>query len=444
MSPRKSLTPVSLDLAAILGDLEQYFNDVHTAWEHEDEPAIFSLWTVHAHLIRNYPFTKVCTVYPWVTSWQPDTGKTELAVALSYVTPGGIVVTPTVAAITRFLSDPGMGTLIIDEFQDLGNKSRGDKDFLNSALNNGHRPGVSFLMASPNGGNEIRSTFYPKAFFGLAEYTPHLTIRTRCIRFKLHPYTDREQVELEARQALRPTEPTGKAIRKTIESWLSEDIARQIDKAMLATETRTLNDGHTRLIKRESGNFRMLFAIADMAGGKYPALIRRVAERLSTGSVTPEADPTEAERLDNLLLGLARNGRLPIDNWLKPGISPLHNSLDTVLTYHDLGFTSDTSNRRKPAKDMLPMVTLTVNDKAHYAELRIKVRDLPLILTALENIDQGSFLAAYRAANRLTHLTKDGKPMPIQFHSGDRQGAKMVAIDFTTVVYGKDEANATT
>jgi hypothetical protein len=436
---------VSRELNRILTDVELLFNDVHALWEYEDEAAILALWAVSAWFISRYEreFTKIRTVYPYVTSSEPDSGKTELALALSYVTPGAVVCTPTVAAIKRFLNSDTAGTLIIDQFHNLGAAKSTDRCQLDEVLANGHAPGVSSLLADKDTtGNEVRTTFFPKAFFGLSGngyYRPSGEVSTRLLPFRLHGYTDKEQTDLERRQSERPVREHGHRITYAIDQWITETIAKQLDVAILKAESRTLDDG-SRLIKRESDNFRILFALADLAEGKYPTLIRKAAGRMSTGAVGLEPDVTEAERIDGLILDLMRNGRLPVDNWYKQAVSPLYEVADKTalrVTEFQLGWNSGKS-RKRSTKDTLPIVTLIISEKEQYAEVRILTKDLPAILTALE-LNRSDFLKTYLNASRVKHLTPKGELTPVYFRRGDKRGQKTVCLDFTSVVFGETE-----
>lgn len=430
-------SPDGAELARILDALAGYFRDVHASWEYPDEPEALALWTLHAWFIRAYRFTKEHTAYLEITSREPDCGKTELAEALRRVCPGGIRTGPTVAVITRFLMIPEARTLFIDQFHNLGRAKSVDRELLTQVLSLGHSPGGPIAVTGKDGNIETRDVYFPKAFIGLDNYRPDDEIRSRCIRFRFRQCSDGEQTELEQRQALRPLTETANRIVYDIQEWVNELSAKALDSAMLDTRTRTLNDG-TRLVARESDNFRMLFALADIAGSKYPELIRNVAERMTSGSMSPDPDETEADRIDTGILNLARPGRLPVENWHYPGKPPLPDvpGSGLMLRNSDLGWPRPRNHRG----DGLPAVTLIVNAKERRAELRIIPANLPQLCSALE-VSRQDFTHAYRAAGRL-HAQEDKNrrrdTISVPFRSGEK-ARTIIALDFRKVIFGKED-----
>lgn len=427
-------SPDGGELARILDTLADYLRDVHASWEYPDEPEALALWTLHAWFIREYRFTKEHTAYLEITSREPDCGKTELTEALRRVCPGGIRTGPTVAVITRFLMIPEARTLFIDQFHNLGRAKSVDKELLTQVLSLGHSPGGSIAVTGKDGNIETRDVYFPKAFIGLDKYRPDDEIRSRSIRFRFRQCTDAEQTELEQRQALRPLAETADRIARDIRAWVSEVSATALNTAMLDTRTRTLNDG-TRLVARESDNFRMLFALADIAGDKYAKLIRDVAERMTSGSLSPDPDETEASRIDTEIIKLARTGRLPVENWHAPDKAPLPDVPGSgfVVRNTDLGW----PRPRSRVSDGLPAVTLITNAKEQRAELRILPADLPQLLTALETTRR-DLINAYDTAGRL-HAQKDKNQRRDTVSKPFRSGEKartIIAIDFTKTIFG--------
>ena len=423
------------ELNRILEDIELLFNDVHGQWEHEDEPGILALWAVSAWFISRYPFkNKIHTVYPHVVSHLPDCGKSELARALKTVTPNAYIGTPSVAATRKFLIGGKFETLIIDQFHNLGKAKSTDVQQLDEILSNGHAPGVSSLLANKDGtSNDVYQTFYPKALFGLDSYRPSEEVASRLLKFRLFGYSDKEQTEMEHKQQERPPEEHGNRIANDIEQWYNKEIGRLLDDKLLTEDTRTLNDG-SRLVKREADNFRILFALADLASGKYPNLIRNAATRMTLESVAREPHTTEADRIDLQIIGLMRKGQLPVDNWAKPNHSPIFEMVETSLKNYDLGWNENgTSRKRTNNRDILPMVTLLVAKESETAELRIAARDLNEICVAL-GITRKEFLSSYHDARRLTHAS-----VPTVMHRKDTKMTKLYGIDFTTVVFSDED-----
>lgn len=427
-------SPDGGELVRILDTLADYLRDVHAAWEYPDEPEALTLWILHTWFIREYRFTKEHTAYLEITSREPDCGKTELTEALRRVCPGGIRTGPTVAVITRFLMIPEARTLFIDQFHNLGRAKSVDKELLTQVLSLGHSPGGSIAVTGKDGNIETRDVYFPKAFIGLDKYRPDDEIRSRSIRFRFRQCSDSEQTELEQRQALRPLIETANRITHDIREWVNESTAIALNAAMLDSRTRTLNDG-TRLVARESDNFRMLFALADIAGDKYSKLIRDVAERMTSGSLSPDPDESESGRIDTEIIKLARTGRLPVENWHIPGKPPLPDVPGSgfVLRNSDLGW----PRPRGRVSDGLPAVTLITNAKDRRAELRILPADLPQLCDAL-NITRSDLINAFRIAGRL-HAQEDknrrrdtvSKP----FRSGEK-ARTIIAIDFTKTIFG--------
>lgn len=418
-------------LARIVDRLCEYFSDVHTHWDDPDEPLTVSLWTLHTWFIRQYEYRYNFTVYLYVASHGPDCGKTELAKAIIATCNGARGVIPTVAQIKRYLAVAGNRVMVIDQFHNLARAKSVDKEMLDGILNNGHSPGFSINDTALDGTPLYYDTFYPKAFFGITSYQPTPEVLSRCIRITAHPATLDDTRELSKRQTLRPPDVNAREINRMISEWLTDITTRELDQRMTDMgKVIRLNDGE--IFNREADNWRMMFALADMAGLDYGKRIRDYAAKLTNSHTeVSQADETEAARIDGLILKLARTGRLPVENWKEPGKTPINDHPDVIVRASDFGWPRDS---RYGKDKRLPAVALLFNPGKREAELRIRTTEMDEIAGAL-GMTRGDIIRTYRNANRL-HAQKGRNYISLPFYSGQKQPTAVFAIDFSPVVFG--------
>jgi putative DNA primase/helicase len=157
-------------------------------------------------------------------------------------------------------------TLLIDEADTFLAKN----DELRGVINSGHRRSSAFVLRCDGDNSEPKSfsTWCPKAIALIGKLADTLEDRSIQIRMKRKTADDSVQ-RLRSDQVIKETEP----LKRQIARW-SKDNASKV-KNSEPTVPDTLHD-------RAADNWRPLLAIAEAAGGTWPALAREAAEALSS------------------------------------------------------------------------------------------------------------------------------------------------------------------
>lgn len=228
---------------------------------------VLSLWTLHTHALE----AADATPYIAISSAEKQSGKSrlfevlELLVARPWMT--GRV---TVAVLARKI-DRAKPTLLLDESDAAFG---GDPQFaegLRGILNTGHRPSGKSTICVGQGANltdQDFSTYCPKAFAGIGDRLPD-TIVDRAISIRLKRRAPSEQVDrFRYREAFASTQ----ALRDYLEAW------GQHHTGELEGAEPELPD---ELSDRAQDASEPLLAIADLAGGDWPARARAAAIELA-------------------------------------------------------------------------------------------------------------------------------------------------------------------
>jgi hypothetical protein len=256
----------------------------------ESQAEAIALWAAHTHI----PNAFSCTPYLAVTSAEKRSGKTRLLEVLELLVREPL---PTAnisdAALFRIVQDL-TPTVLMDEVDAIF-KSR-EREELRGLLNAGYRRGaVAIRMGGRNNTEPQRFTVYsPKAFAGIGDCLPD-TITDRSIPIRLKRRTRAEHVE---RFRLRDVQPHGERLRDELADWLEPQADYLADLRPILPD---------ELDDRAQEFWEPLLAVADVAGGDWPARARAAALALSTGTER-EDDSLTVRLLRDIHSCFARNG----------------------------------------------------------------------------------------------------------------------------------------
>ena len=247
-----------VDGAALLTDIVQTIK-AHLALT--DEAAIcVALWILHAHVHQVLKVSPILTI----TSPQKRCGKTTLLILISCIVPVPLYASSITTASLFRVVEAYYPTLLIDE----ADAFLGGKEELRGVLNSGHLRPSAHVVRTAGDDHEPRqySTWSPKALAAIGSVPG--TIADRSVIIEMRRRAPDEKVARLRLDRLEQFEP----LRQKAARWAEDHQDRLIDHDPVMPND--LND-------RASDNFRPLIAIADEAGGEWPALARMVAIALS-------------------------------------------------------------------------------------------------------------------------------------------------------------------
>jgi Protein of unknown function (DUF3631) len=220
------------------------------------------LWVAHTHAIENAD----ATPYLAISSPEKQSGKTRLLECLQLLAHdcSGIAITPTAATIYRSLEASPGATLLLDEL-DAVFRDRSDKyEEVRAVINAGHRRGATVPRSVPGPKNtwvvKQFPVFGPKALAGIGKLPD--TVTDRAIPVRMLKRKRSEPVE-----KFRVRTATGEAA----------SIAAGLVAAMAAQPPAFEADVPSELPDRAADAWEPLLAIADAAGGVWPARARGAA-----------------------------------------------------------------------------------------------------------------------------------------------------------------------
>lgn len=241
----------------------------------DDAAAVLALFVLHSHAFE----AAHATPYVVVLSPERRAGKTlllevvELLVARAWR-----VSSASEAAMFRKIT-ADRPTLLLDEIDTIFTSNTERAEGLRAILNAGNRPGSAVARCVGKGSEQTVAefeVFCPKLLAGIDTGRLPDTIRDRAIELRMARKTSAEHVEgFRHRHAA----PTAGRLREQAAAW-----ARQHVEALRDAEPETppaLND-------RAADAWESLLAIADLAGGDWPARARRAAVSLAVGDDTGE------------------------------------------------------------------------------------------------------------------------------------------------------------
>lgn len=220
-----------------------------------------ALWIIHAHALDAFDVSPLLAV----VSPAKRCGKTTLLEVLESFVPRPLSSANISAAALFRTVERFSPTLVIDE----ADTFLDGKDELRGLLNAGHTRTSAFVVRTVGEDFEPRrfSTWCPKVIARIGE--PAETLADRAIIIRLRRRTREEHVDRLRRG--RPGSVT-ETLRRQAWRWAHDNLADLT--AADPTIPECLHD-------RAADNWRPLLAVADLAGGEWPARARRSATLLS-------------------------------------------------------------------------------------------------------------------------------------------------------------------
>ncbi len=264
--------PEAVDSAELLSKID---GTVRRYLAIESEQAVlFALWALFAHAHEAFEISPILAI----TSPDKGCGKSTALALLSALVPKPLTsanITP--SAVFR-VADTFRPTLLLDEADTFLMDSEG----LRGILNSGHMRSQAYVTRVV--GEDYRvctfSTWAPKAVALIGELPATLADRSVTLRMRRRaPYESIERLQLHRLGEMEE-------LRSMAARWASD----HLDELRFCNPE--IPEGLTK--DRARDNWRSLLAIADLAGGAWPARARESASRLNE---TPSGDTSYAVML---------------------------------------------------------------------------------------------------------------------------------------------------
>ena len=259
--PEPDPWPHSVNGVALLADLTTAVRRYLIMEEGAAEAV--ALWVIHSHALDAF------TVSPRlaVTSPEKGCGKTTCLDVVAALVPRPLPTANTTAAAIFRTIEKAKPTLLIDE----ADTFLGDNDEMRGVLNSGHRKSMAYVTRLVGEDHEPRmfSTWAATAIAMIGRLPDTLEDRSIPVRLR------RRRPD----EAITPfradhTDDLSTLARKAAR-WAADNTAdlAEMDPPMPAA-----------INNRAADNWRPLLSIADLAGGEWPALARRIAETVVAGA----------------------------------------------------------------------------------------------------------------------------------------------------------------
>lgn len=241
-----------------------------------------ALWNAHTYVYETAP----ATPYLHPHSPEPGSGKTTLLDVLQLTACNAIQADNMTEAVLFRLIDQERPTLLIDEVDAIFGKTNSDSaEGIRQVLNSGYRKDKKARRCVPPSHQVVAFDVYcPKATAGLNELPNTIAHRSIPIAMK-PPRPDDVYEDLDVEEVADEAE----ILRMNLQAWadMAEDALR--DRRLKPAKL----DG---LDARANEIWRILFRIADLAGGDWPERARAAALELS-GSERRHKQASTAVRL---------------------------------------------------------------------------------------------------------------------------------------------------
>jgi hypothetical protein len=266
-SPASAPVPSLPTLDEALREVERFLRR-YVVFARPETVVAVVLWVAHTHALE----LAEATPYLAISSPEKQSGKTRLLECLGLLAHGctGIIITPTAATIYRSLEASPGATLLLDEL-DAVFRDRSDRyEEVRAVINAGHRRGATVPRSVPGPKNswvvKHFPVFGPKALAGIGKLPDTVTDRAIPVRMLKRKRT--EQVE---------------KFRHRTASEEAAPIATALVAALAAQAPSFRAEVPLELPDRAADAWEPLLAIADAAGGTWPARARRAAIVLHAG-----------------------------------------------------------------------------------------------------------------------------------------------------------------
>jgi hypothetical protein len=251
-------TPV---LAEALAWVEQFLRR-YVVFARPETVIAVVLWIAHSHAIE----LAEATPYLAISSPEKQSGKTLLLECLQLLAHGcsGIAITPTAATIYRSLEASPGATLLLDELDAVFRDHSDKYEEVRAVINAGHRRGATVPRSVPGPKNtwlvKQFPVFGPKALAGIGKLPDTVTDRAIPVRMLKR----------------KRSEPVDKFRVRTATDEAGGIVAGLV--AALAAQPPAFEANvPSELPDRAADAWEPLLAIADAAGGIWPARARRAA-----------------------------------------------------------------------------------------------------------------------------------------------------------------------
>ena len=240
----------------------------------DDAASAAALWLVHAHAHDAASISPILAV----ESPEKRCGKTTLVQLLGELAPKALALSNITAASLYRTIEAYKPTLLIDE----ADTFLSNNEELRGVLNSGHNKRTASVVRLVGDGHEpkVFSTWAPKAIAMIGELPD--TLRDRSIIVRMRRKMLHEKV---CRLRLDRVEDLTR-LRSMAWRWAQDNIA-----ALSKADPTVPQDAGDRA----ADNWRVLLAIADLAGGHWPNTARTAAGRLAKGP--DDGDDTNSVRL---------------------------------------------------------------------------------------------------------------------------------------------------
>ncbi|MFJ7523856.1 DUF3631 domain-containing protein [Streptomyces griseus] len=269
-------TTAPIDGAALLDEVEA-FHRRFNVFPTEHAYVAVALWDAHAHLMDALDGTaRIAFLSP-----EPGSGKSRALEIIETLTPrAATTVNASANALFRLVSaDEGTPTLLFDEIDTVFGPKAGGNEEVRGFLNSGYRRGAKSLRCVGDG-SEQKAAFFPSfcavAMAGLGSLPD--TILTRSVIIRMRKKAPNEKCEPYRR---RVHEKQGHLLRDRLADWTAT-LHDQVAEAWPE-----MPEGVT---DRPADVWEPLLAVADAAGGRWPARARAACiELIASASSNDEA-----------------------------------------------------------------------------------------------------------------------------------------------------------
>ncbi|MDK1475406.1 DUF3631 domain-containing protein [Streptomyces sp. 549] len=258
------------DGAALLDEVEQ-FHRRFNAFPTQAAYVAVALWDAHAHLLDCFDSTpRLAFLSP-----EPGSGKSRALEIVETLVPHPMVaVNASAAALFRAVSGTdGRPTILFDEIDTVFGPKAGENEELRGFLNAGHRrSGVTYRCVGDGSTQNVVAfpSYCAVAMAGLGSLPD--TILTRSVIIRMRRRAPNERVE-PFRQRLHEGE--GNTLRDRLAAW-ANTVRTGLEGAWP-----TMPEGVT---DRPADVWEPLLAVADAAGGAWPARARAACVELVTAA----------------------------------------------------------------------------------------------------------------------------------------------------------------
>jgi hypothetical protein len=229
-----------------------------------------ALWAAHSYVFQCARAT------PYLYFWSPEygSGKTTALEVLEVVTRDGLTVDDLSGAALFRLIEARHPTLLLDELDGVfGKKGSEAAEDHRKLLNSGYRAGKRVFRCGGKNNTELQAfdVYCPKALAGLNEIPGTLAHRAIAISMK-PPRPEDTYIDFDGEEA----EAAASYLRGSFQLWAEAAKGDLRDPRLKPAKLPELD-------ARRNEIWRILFRIADLAGGRWPEAARVAALALSGG-----------------------------------------------------------------------------------------------------------------------------------------------------------------